>query len=358
MQRLELALGSLSLSNPAGIILDDLNEIEDPTVRRTLSRFLAALRRRDALCLITCYREPSARAFSELGIDRAGHLGVPDLTVEEVGALVTAAGGDSATWANVVHMAGAFGHPQLVQAVISGLRARSWPKDALGRLKAFERSADVEAERLATRRRLVSAVPEEGSTLLYRISLLLDRFDRALVLALGALNPAVGNPGEQLDTLIGPWIELVGQGRLRVSPLLQNAGQEILTAEEQPLVHRTAAEQIVAGRAINVDKANSAFLHGLLGKSELSLMKLAYAVIRADAETRRILSEWILALRLHRMDCPIYPDKPTLSLTLRFAQFLLVAGSENVAAIRKCSQVLKEELNEEPDTTVRKILNT
>jgi hypothetical protein len=35
MQRLELALGSLSLSNPAGIILDDLNEIEDPTVRRS-----------------------------------------------------------------------------------------------------------------------------------------------------------------------------------------------------------------------------------------------------------------------------------------------------------------------------------
>jgi hypothetical protein len=353
IERLELALGELGQSSRGGVILDDLNEIEDPKVLRALSRFLAALRRRDALCLITCYREPSARAISELGIDRAGHIAVPDLTVEEVGALVTAAGGDRATWANVVHMAGAFGHPQLIQAIISGLKARSWPEDELGRLKAFERSSDVEAERLATRQRLVAAVPSEARTLLYRISLLLDRFDRPLVLALGALNPEVGQPGEQLDTLIGPWIEQVGQGRLRVSPLLQSAGQEILAADEQQLVHRTVAERIVAGRLIDVDKANSAYLHGLLGKSEPSLMKLAYAVIGADAATRKVLSEWMLGIRLHRMDRPIYPGNPTLSFTLRFAQFLLVAERDNVEAIRKCWQVLRSELNEERDTKFR-----
>ena len=70
-QRLDLALGALSsASGSAGIILDDLNEIEDPQARRALSRLLSTLRRRDILCLITAYRKPSTRTFSELGIRR------------------------------------------------------------------------------------------------------------------------------------------------------------------------------------------------------------------------------------------------------------------------------------------------
>ncbi len=352
-QRLDLALGSLGLSDPAGIILDDLNEIEDPGVCRALSRFLLALRRRDAFCLVTAYREPSARTFSELGIDRASHLAVPDLTVEEVGAIVTAAGGDAATWAKTVHMAAAFGHPQLAQAVITGLRARSWPREELGRLKVFERSPDVEAERSAARRRLVAAVPDEARTLLYRLSLLIGRFERPLALALGALAPEVNQPGVQLDSLIGPWIEQVVRDQLRMSPLLQNAGREVLAPADNQMVHRAAAEHIVAGRSIDVDKADVAFLHALLGKSEPVLMKLAYGIIRADAATRRRLSDWITGIRLHRLDRPIYPEKPMLSLTLRFAQFLLAAGKGDGAAIRKCWQVLQAELKQEPDSRAR-----
>src|SRR5260370_4709921 len=105
-----------------------------------------------------------------------------------------------------------------MQAVMSGLRKRAWPKDELARLKAFDRSVDVEAERLVTRQRLVAAIPDEATTLLYRVSLLISRFDRPLALALGALKPAVSKPGAQLDTLIGPWIEQLGRDHLRISP--------------------------------------------------------------------------------------------------------------------------------------------
>lgn len=352
-QRLNFALGSLRHSDPTGIILDDLNEIEESGPRRALSRLLSGLKRRDALCLITAYRPPSARVYSDLGIDRAVNFSVPDLTVEEVNSMITAAGGDGRMWAAAVRIASAFGHPQLVQAIISGLRERSWPTDELRGLRALDRSPDAEAERFVTRQRLVATIPDEARTLLYRVSLIIGRFSRQLALALGALRPPIHRPGEQIDILVGPWIEQVGRDHLRISPLLQNSGKEILANEEQRLVHQTAAEQIVSGRKINVGEADSAFLHALLGQSEITLLKLAYGVLQADALIRGQLSEWMTGLRLHRLDRPIYAAKPTLSLTLRFAQFLLVGESRNVAAIRKCWSVLQKELTRESDQEVR-----
>jgi len=72
-------------------------------------------------------------------------------------------------------------------------------------------------------------------------------------------------------------------------------------------VHRTAAEIITAGQKLDVLKANEAFLHALLGKSESVLSKLAYSIIRIGADGRRHLADWITSLRLHRTDRPIYP---------------------------------------------------
>lgn len=160
-----------------------------------------------------------------MGLDPDICVSVPDLTVDEVAEMISASGGDR-RWAKTIYMAGGFGHPQLINAVISGLRSRSWPLDELKALRQFEKSGDVEAERLATRRQLVAAVPDDAKALLYRVSLMIGRFDRPTVLSLAALNPPIAAPGEQLDLLVGPWIEQFPQQHLRVSPLLSNAGEE------------------------------------------------------------------------------------------------------------------------------------
>jgi hypothetical protein len=353
IDRLKLSLGALAATAPAGVILDDLNELDVPSVARAVSRFLSALTRRDALCLITAYREPSSRAFSELGLDRTAHLSVPNFTPEEVNAMVTAAGGDATRWGAVVNVAGAFGHPQLVQAVISGLQARGWPEGERKRLINLQSSTDVEAERLATRTKLVAAVPEDAQTLLYRLSLLIGRFDRNLALALGAVKPAIKSAGQHLDALVGPWIELSGARQLRMSPLLQNAGQEVLSPDCVKQIRRAAAEHVLSGRTIDVTMADVAFLYALLGKSEGSLLKIAHGVIGTDNTKRKLLADWLTGLRIHRLDKPIYPDREALSLLLRFAQFLLVAGKQEVETIRRTWATLQAEL-ENSTAEVRK----
>ena len=106
-ERLDYSLGALGASSYRGIILDDLNEIEDPDASRALARFLSALRRRDILCLITAYRQPSSRALSELGLNENAHLAVPDLSLAEITAMVAAAGGDGDKWPQAVQRASA-----------------------------------------------------------------------------------------------------------------------------------------------------------------------------------------------------------------------------------------------------------
>ena len=352
-ERLHQTIAGLSSASPSGIILDDLNEVEDALVRRNVNRLILALKRRDALCLITAYREPSARALSELGFDLSTHVPVPDMTVPEVGELVTATGGDANIWARWVHVGGAFGHPQLVQALIAGLRSRAWPHEALQDLKNFSPIAEVETEQRLTRQRLVAAVPDDAKSLLYRMSFFIGRFNRSLVLTVAGLAPTIRHPGEQLDALIGPWVDQAAQDELRISPLLANAGKEVLGTGEQQALHHAVANAILEPRELDITKANAAFLHALLGKAEFALTKFGNSILIAKPSVRRMLPDWMTGLRLHRTDQPIYPDKPFLSGLLRLGQLLLLLEKQDFSMIGKCWSALCNEIQRETGVKAR-----
>jgi hypothetical protein len=352
VEKINLAVGPIAALKSSGVICDDFNEVEDPTVRRAFVRLLASLRRRDSLCIVTSYREPSARARADLGLEDGVSILVPDMTVEEVAETITAAGGDGARWALPVHVAGSFGHPQLVQAIVVGLRSRGWTEIDLGKLAKLDASSDVTAARQAVRQHLVSVLSDDEKELLYRVSLLIGRFDRRLALAVSDLIPRIARPGERLEGLIGPWVDQISQDQLRVSPLLLHAGKDILSEAQQLDVHRTAAEKIGGGLSIDITKADACFLHAIKGKAEEILMKLAYSVVAADTETRKNLFEWFTSLRLQRFDRPLFGDRPALSKLLRFAQMLLVAEGGEAKTVTACWRAL---VDEDIGTTDREI---
>lgn len=352
--RLNAALSELVGSDWRGLILDDLNEIEDPAVRRSLVRFLAALHRHDMLCLITAYRPPSSRAFSDLGLDQDAQLSVPDMSLVEIAAMVSEAGDADGKWPEAIQRASAGGHPQCVQAIISGLRRRGWPAEELATLLTFEPAADLEAERRAARSRIVAVLSAEAARFLYRISLLFGRFDRPLALKLGTIDPVIGEPGLQLDQLIGPWVELTALRDMRVSPLLEKAGAEILTSEETGRVHETAALHLLGSRSLGIDKVDFGFLHALAAEQGWLLTRLAYNIIAASAKVRRQISAWMDVLREYRLDQPIFPaNPPGVTILLRLAQFVLIAANGRAEAIRNCWRRLQTELAELDDVEAR-----
>ncbi|MEA2984383.1 MAG: hypothetical protein QOD94_637 [Alphaproteobacteria bacterium] len=110
-------------------------------------------------------------------------------------------------------------------------------------------------------------------------------FDRPLALNIGALAPAIPQAGENLDTLVGPWIEGVGKNRYRVSPLAALSGRESLTEHEQRAIHAAIALQMLQRRTIDASDANMVFGHALAGKSEPALFAMSHNIMTTKHET-------------------------------------------------------------------------
>lgn len=105
------------------MILDDLNEIEEPAARRAVIRVLSAARRNDILCFVTSYSPPSARALSELGFSPDVCVSLPDLSEDEVLEIVLAAGGTK-HWMKTVYIAGG-----LLSKPVAGFEERKLQSD-------------------------------------------------------------------------------------------------------------------------------------------------------------------------------------------------------------------------------------
>lgn len=354
VERMDRVLGDSALNLSKGLILDDLNECEDPRVLKRLADLRLALERHDKLCLVTSYRAPSARVRSELNIPPNAISRAQDLDQTDVGDLVSAAGGSPSHWARAIWLGAACGHPQLVQAVIANLQWRSWPTEELQRLQSLDTSGvEVAAERTAARRRLMEAAPDPAKTLLYRLSLLIGVFDRPLALAIGDLPEIISTPGAYLDTLVGPWIDHVGDDRYRTSALLSDAGSQVLSASEQDEVHRRAARHHLCDTTLNVEFADAGFIHALKSNEETALSRLAMSVIRSSHENIGKLSSWLNGLRLIRTDKEVFPKNPTISRMLRLAQVLLDAGAEQHPRLREKWAALQREISGEPDEHIR-----
>jgi hypothetical protein len=234
-----------------------------------------------------------------------------------------------------------------------GMAARGWPRSDLREIviRGFS-SDDTDAERDAARRSMVAALPEQARNLLYRLSLVISRFDRALALKIAEALPPIQHAGELLDSLIGPWLEVVSKDTFRVSPLATNAGRGMLTAEAQQAIHANIAIHLVK-RRINATDASGILMHALLGKEVHSLFRLAYSVLTAEAKAAELLREHFFMLSMLRKDQPIFADNRMVSVMLRLAQFKLVASKEEPKDTAACVDALLREAGEEPNNALR-----
>src|SRR5882724_2062131 len=274
-RRLNLTLGRIGTLEFDCLIFDDFNQIEDSRARNSFGRCMQALYRRDRTAIVTAYRRPSNKALTELGLDANAVIDIPYLTEEEACEIVQAAGGDPEHWGRIAFATGAQGHPQLVHAFVMGMSARDWPRSEVREIviRGFA-SDDTDAERDAARRSMIASLSDDSRTLLYRLSLVIGRFDRALALKIANVPPPLQRPGELLDSLIGPWIETVGTGGLRVSPLAAHAGQGMLTNEGQQVIHAAIARQMLQKRSVSATEANGILMHGLIGQDGNVLYQL------------------------------------------------------------------------------------
>ena len=327
--RLDMVFARIGGLRSSALIIEDLNCIDDQRVAVPLARVIEAARRHHCEVLITCHRSPSWSVLTQSGVDRRCAVNVPYFSEEEARALVASNGGDPDIWARLAFLAGSGGHPQLTHAFVIGMMAQGWPVEETTRdiIKKCLLSNDIDAARAAARRYVVSALPEGTRKLLYRLSLTIGGFSRSLALAIGELPPAVSQPGECMDQLVGPWIESIAEDRFRVSPLAVDFGRNMLSPGEQKSVHETFAVQMAEHRSIAASDANTMMMHAIAGNVPQILVAISRSVLAEDSHTLEMLAEHLYLFRFSKVDEPMYPEDSKTSWVLKLAQFRLAAAA-------------------------------
>lgn len=322
--RLDHLRGELATSIACNVILDDLNGLDDPIVRDALARLLAGLGRRDATAIIATYRSPANTTLQQLAPDAAAPIQIPYLDEEEVASLVLQTGGDP-KYSGAVYRAAANGHPQMTMAALLHLKGANWSRQALAAVLGGRLHSELGVERRAARERLVRALPEDAQTLLIRTSLVRGGFDRNLAITIAGLDPAVPRAGLVLDQLVGPWIEPFRRDRLRVSPMLEDAADEVLSTGECQAIHRCVAKATLMGSdGMSATDAPVAMYHALRSKDTGLVAGFAQSVISCSVEMIDILAPFLTELMFLPVDVPIFPNNSAASAMLRLAQLLVL----------------------------------
>ncbi|WP_144061256.1 tetratricopeptide repeat protein [Hyphomicrobium denitrificans] len=339
--RMGQCLGQIR-SGTAGVILDDLPVQLDAEIEDALSLVFDAARVSDCLVVVTCSRLPSDRLLSFASGDAV--VRASNLNEADVGQLVAALGGDAEIWGPVTHTVCGSGNPQLVHARLKRLARQGWPTtDRLAGIDPRLPARGAEDERTAARRRLQNEVDERSRGLLYRLSVIGGYFDRPLALELGKLAPSLTQPGEALDWLIGPWIEDLGRGYYRLSPLLSGAARDVVPALEFRSVQHAIVNNLISRRPMTGNLLSTAFLHAFASAHEPGLMMLAALPITVEESKKRYVAHELMALKYLRIDRPLFDTNPYLSVLLRFAQFHVLVEFEEWKQVNECfAQGIKE----------------
>ena len=353
--RLHMILARIDGTVSSLLILDDANRLHDKQVAASLSLAIEASRQSDQDVIITCSHRPSASALFGINIDSHSVVDCPYFSEQEASQLVHIAGGDPKKWGRLAFVVAAGGHPQLTHAFVIGIAERGWPDQEIDNvIRHGFTSPDIDAARDDARRAIANALPDGTRILLYRLSLVMGPFNRSLALAIAAVSPHVSQRAEHMDQLIGPWIERIGRDLFRVTPLAADFGTQMLTADEQAIIHNAIALELVKRRTVDPNDINALTLHALAGNSTSCLAAVVQLILSAESESLPQLADQLFVFRLFKTSAPIYDQDRLLSTLLRLVQFRLSTASQNQQdQIPHVCTALFREIDAIPDTTTR-----
>lgn len=331
--------------NIAGLVIDDLTPAHEPDIEAALAELALSLQQRGLPIVVTSNHPPGQRLKRALDLPEAGIHAAPAFESEDAAALVAAYGGDPAKWGWFALLVGS-GHPQLVDAAVAGLANEGWPDDAMSRwASAGMKNSDVEGERETARRRLLDELPPEVLTLLARIVRIFGSFDRALGVAVGAVDPGLASAGLSLDRLTGHWVERLYLGRMRSSPLVAGLDQEMFDAEALKALDLAIVEHILTRKSVEADLLDTAFYHAWLAGDERWFNWLVQWIIQTDDDDRAKLASVMPMFREAKSDPEFLAKWPYPKMLFRLAQHLLKSAIGSDAEVAVSAQALVQRLD-------------
>ncbi len=335
------------------VVIDDLDTGEDIRTHEAILAHLAAFQRnRGGLLILIVAQDPPQRLMQALNLGPEHIVRMPRFDRVEIDGFLAARGCTDpelrAAWAGIIELM-TQGHPQLVHARVAVLEVAGYPRPSAKDLLATP--VDVLDARAEARKLLVSLDPSTRE-LIYRLSLTAHLLTRGQILAIAEFPPPVDQPGNALDRLIGPWLEAAASDRYRMSPLVQNAGQDVNGDEWVQHAHRGIAWALLRGRTLTPDDVSAILIHALAAKDEAAIVRLALGLFTADSEVWRAIGDaafWLVHIGVDGNLDAIFHGQTSLFL-FRLMQLRVAAATESETA----PLIVERFLAEQPggDTTV------
>lgn len=312
---------------PANLIVDDLCwEDLDAGALNILRGMAFKARQRRVRLVFTSPRVPTLRRLAEANLSDTTAINVAALTPEEITEVATRLGcpeASAATAWGVLLRPYTTGHPQLVHAILTGLRERQWPPPSLATLGIAQKLLREEKDRAQL---LLQHLPAGAAELLARFSLFLAPFRRDQALALAQRTEPVPNAAPLFERLRGPWIEPVRQDYFRVSPLVASASESGVPPERIRQWHAGIVQAVLLTPPVYATDVTSVLLNAVAAGAADDARGMIARILAGPSDSHRTMLQ-LLAWTLAWKDGgkPAFPQQAEAEVLFRLLQVEVAA---------------------------------
>lgn len=312
-----------NIVNGTMVIFDDISF--NAQIEQLLAWQILELQRRKCLSIVTTTQRPSRRFLESINAAESCCRNIPSFSAEEIVDLLKIFQfPDQPLLERYAEMCllKTSGHPQLLQALLSELRAKNWPD-----LKSIFSDSIAIADEKEDARQLLQTLDEGARDLIYRLSVVFGTFRRDHAIAVADLVPSINRPGEHLDRVIGPWLEPLQNGYFRLSPLIAGVGSAIYTSGTINAFRVKSIDAVIDCEPRTSVEASFVLTTAFAARSTKHLIGLLVSFGSSSSEVRRALAEsmfWFLWVKPEPKSI-LYPEDLGVSRFLRYLQFQIAA---------------------------------
>ena len=291
LQRIYVIIGA-KLKERDIVVLDDLNNIEQQTYTiELLSNIFDYAKKNSAKIIITSqYRLPS-RLKTQI-CDGFFEYVAPEMSEADIKLLLNRFGLDDDElirfWSTYI-LASTSGHPQLVGAFAAYAKENGWffTAEMIGQQPRSVNEVKAESRRLLAK----TIKNDEARELARYLSLITGPFDREFALNIGNAAPGLKEPGLALDTLVGPWIESLGNDIYSLSPLLRGYAEADAGKDEIEKYYVVTCVGWLKKRTLTPFELVQAMIAALIAKIDPLIAKLCKIQFNTSPEEFKIISK-------------------------------------------------------------------
>ena len=327
----QLSVAVRNQSERANIVLDDLN-LEPREARKyeeALGVVVYELLERGGKLLIASQVKPPNNLIRRLGVPPSALINVPNFTIVEIGQFAQQMGcpvncAKTLAKLTLLHTSG---HPRLVHARLARLRSEGW-KHVIN--ESILQTPPELLEEREEARQLLLELPKDQRELLYRLSLMSSPFTRELAVNIAEIPESIPHPGDIFSQLVGPWIDSVSDAYYGISPLLNNAANQVWSGQKTTKLRGQIAHAVLETRTLTKIDAQTVLINGLVGQNETALVAVIHALDAVPMKNWKRLSQdfsWLLAVCTNPRK-ELLPGKDYVNHIFRSLQYRIASEVE------------------------------